>query len=477
MSQNLMQATLEIDGMTCSNCEMRIESELGKIAGIKKIKAAYDSSTVECTYDEKIIGIDKIAAAIEKLDYQIKGRAIGRTAQNTGTKSSDPGDLSINKLLGIGIILFAFYQIINNTVGFNFLPQVNQNMGYGILFIVGIITSLHCMAMCGGINLSQCVAYKIDMSYNGKLSKLTPSLYYNVGRVISYTIIGGIAGALGSVITFSGAAKGMVAVIAGGFMIIMGLNMLNIFPWLRRFNPRMPKIFGNKIYDNKGKHGPFYIGLLNGLMPCGPLQAMQIYALGTGSFVAGAASMFMFSLGTVPLMFGLGALSTVLSTKFTRRMMQVSALLVMMLGAIMISRGLILSGVAFASPSVQGNAAQIEGGVQRITSELESGQYPVIIVQKGIPVKWTIKADEQDINGCNETLIIPKFNMEKKLVAGDNILEFTPDEEDNIPFSCWMGMIRSNIRVVSDISKLTPGDIAPLANPGGVGGSGCCVNK
>ena len=83
----------------------------------------------------------------------------------------------------------------------------------------------------------------------------------------------------------------------------------------QKTEPSNAKLFGNKIYSNNGKHGPFYIGLLNGLMPCGPLQAMQIYALGTGSFVMGAASMFFFSVGTVPLMFGFGVLSSILSKK------------------------------------------------------------------------------------------------------------------------------------------------------------------
>ena len=137
--------------------------------------------------------------------------------------------MPINQLLGIGIILFALYVIVKNTVGFNFVPEINQSMGYGILFFVGLLTSLHCIAMCGGINLSQCVSYKVDNYNPGRLSKLKPSLLYNSGRVISYTIIGGIVGALGSSISFSGAAK-IVAIVSGAFMVIIGLNMLNIFP-------------------------------------------------------------------------------------------------------------------------------------------------------------------------------------------------------------------------------------------------------
>ncbi|HEX3011971.1 MAG TPA: sulfite exporter TauE/SafE family protein, partial [Syntrophomonadaceae bacterium] len=301
---------------------------------------------------------------------------------------------------------------------------------------------------------------------------------YNAGRVISYTFIGGIVGALGSAISFSGTAKGTVAVISGVLMVIMGLNMLNMFPWLRRFNPKMPRIFGKRILNNNGKHGPFYIGLLNGLMPCGPLQAMQIYALGTGSFFAGALSMFMFSLGTVPLMFGFGAVSSFLSSKFTHRMMRASAVLVMVLGIVMISRGLSLSGVAYAKPPVSasassGSAAKIEGNVQIVNTTLDGGRYSPIIVQKGIPVKWTIKAKDQDINGCNETMVIPKYNIEKKLVGGDNVIEFTPDQSGNIPYTCWMGMISSNIQVVADIKQVSPGDISKFSNTTGSAGAGC----
>ena len=168
---------------------------------------------------------------------------------------------------------------------FNFIPQINQNMSYGILFIVGLSTSLHCIAMCGGINLSQ------SLNANKENSSIKPSLLYNFGRVVSYTLIGGIVGAIGSVVSLSGSASGIVSLAAGVFMLIMGLNMLNIFPWLRNIVPRMPKFFSRKIHQKKGSSSSFVVGLLNGLMPCGPLQSMQLYTLGTGSFLAGSLSL------------------------------------------------------------------------------------------------------------------------------------------------------------------------------------------
>lgn len=476
MEQNLVRKILQTDGMTCTSCEMRIEKALKKLEGVVDTKAIYSSSNVYVTYDANVIGLDEIIEAIESMHYTVRnkpGKVTETPVGNKKTKNKSEDKMSINQILGIGIIILALYLIIKNTVGFSFIPEINQSMGYGILFVVGLLTSLHCIAMCGGINLSQCVSYKYEDSSPGKFHRLMPSLLYNSGRVISYTMIGGIVGALGSVVSFSGTAKGIVAIISGVFMVIMGLNMLNIFPWLRKLNPRMPKVFGNKIHDNNGKYEPFYIGLLNGLMPCGPLQSMQLYALGAGSFFNGALSMFLFSLGTVPLMFGFGAVSSILSGKFTHKMMKVSAVLVIILGVVMTNRGLALSGVNVAlASSGTGGIAKIEGDVQVITTELESGRYSPIIVQKGIPVKWIIKVDKGDLNGCNNPMTIPQFNKQYKLTVGDNIIEFTPESEGNILYTCWMGMISSNIKVVSDLSTVSDKDIDDAAN----GGSSYSVN-
>lgn len=465
MEQKLIRKVLQIEGMTCTNCEMRIENALKKLEGVLEVKAIYTSSNVYITYDANVIGLDKITETIVKLDYALRDKPGNETVSKTNGRKVKEDKMPINQLLGIGIILLAFYLIVNNTVGFNFIPEVNQSMGYGVLFVVGLVTSLHCIAMCGGINLSQCVSYKVDSGNSGKFSIVKPSLLYNSGRVISYTVIGGIVGALGHVISFSGAAKGIVAIISGVFMIIMGLNMLNIFPWLRKLTPRMTKIFGNKIHSNNGKYGPFYVGLLNGLMPCGPLQAMQIYALGAGSFAAGALSMFFFSIGTVPLMLGLGAVSSMLSGKFTHKMMKVSAALIIVLGVLMANRGMALSGFSLssipfdASGSTQGGSiAKIEDGVQIVTTKLQSDRYEPITVQKGIPVRWIIQAQKSDINGCNNEIIIPKFKKEKKLEAGDNVIEFTPTESGTFAYSCWMGMIRSKITVVDDINNVDASD-------------------
>jgi sulfite exporter TauE/SafE/plastocyanin domain-containing protein len=324
---------------------------------------------------------------------------------------------------------------------------------------------------------------------------LLPAILYNGGRVISYTAAGVIVGALGRVFTVSGRFQGVVQLVAGSFMVIMGINMLGIFQGslgavLRRLNVRIPGIFARKIDGQRaGSKSPLIIGLLNGLMPCGPLQAMQLYALSTGSPVAGGVSMFLFSMGTVPLMFGIGALGGLLSRRFTVRVMRAGAILVTVMGMTMFTYGWGLSGfrpgfngntftarrpvsggtdgtgsgftdraVAAINPFASkatgtGNAAftpVIENGVQIINSTLSGGRYPAITVQQGIPVKWTINAPQGSINGCNNRMIIREYKVEYRFKPGENVIEFTPDKTGRFSYSCWMGMIRSSITVVEE---------------------------
>jgi sulfite exporter TauE/SafE len=298
---------------------------------------------------------------------------------------------------------------------------------------------------------------------------------YNLGRVISYTVIGGVVGGIGSVLFLSETLKAILLALAAVGMLLMGLSMLGWLPyWL---TPRMPRFLAAKIGKTSAGKGPLVIGLLNGFMPCGPLQAMQLYALATGSILSGALSMFLFSLGTVPLMLGAGALFSVLKGKFAYVIQRVSAVLVVFFAVVMAANSLSLLGVRSATTldaapattaAVQEETssadsllqqaldkgylpATLDGDVQKINATLNSSVYPFIIVQKGIPVELTISADESSITGCNQTVVFPSYNVKKTLTPGDNVIKFTPEESGLIPYTCWMGMKDGRILVVDNL--------------------------
>lgn len=430
MDENI---TLKVEGMFCSNCELKIENKLLKLNGISKVEASFNNQEVKVTYEKNIISQEEIEKTISKLDYKV--------VKDKKTKIN-------TQSICILIIILAIYVTCNH-LGllniFNIFPIVEDSMGYGMIFVVGLLTSVHCIAMCGGINLSQSVS-----SAQNNVKIFTFNFNYNFGRIISYTLVGGIVGAIGSVISFNGAFKGAVAIVAAFFMIIMAINMLGIFPSFRKFNVRMPKKVAIFLNNSKKGKSSFYIGLINGLMPCGPLQTMQLYALSKASFIGGAISMFLFSLGTVPLMFTFGVISSKLNKKFAEKMLTVSAIIIFILGLGMLNTGLSLSGLKInIKTNNYENMAEMVDDYQQIKTTIDYGSYEPITVKKGIPVKWIINVPAEKINGCNNEIIIPKYNIDLKLKVGENIIEFTPYEEGIINYSCWMGMINSTITVIN----------------------------
>lgn len=427
--------TFNIKGMHCANCENLIERKLGALCGVKRVIANFRTSRVFVEFDQDVINQKEIEHRMEELNYEVI--SFGKINR----KKNWLDVLSV-------IIIIACIYLIGNRLGltkiFYYFPMVRQGTGYGILFVIGLLTSVHCISMCGGINMTQSI-----YASSAGTSVLKCNLMYNLGRVASYTLIGGVIGFVGSVIGFSGRLKGAVAILAGIFMLIMGLNMLNVFPWLRKLNIAMPRKIQYFFQGTRGGKSSFYIGLANGFMPCGPLQSMQLYALSTGSFWYGALSMFLFSTGTVPLMFGFGVLAGKLNKKVSSFVFQISAILVIVLGVGMLNNGLALSGVIFPGESEkeERKIALLKDGYQIVQTELNYGSYEPIEVKKGIPVRFVIHVEEEKINGCNNEITIPEYNITKGLTVGDNIIEFLPVKEGIISYSCWMGMIRSSILV------------------------------
>jgi len=431
---------LHIEGMVCPGCRHKIENKLRNTAGVQKAEVDYGAGTAAVTFDTDIITLKDLAQVIRDLGYEVPAEERSRSG---------------SRAIGLVVLILASYVLLEHFGILNLVApsQLAQaGMGYGMLFVIGLVTSVHCVAMCGGINLSQCLPKAGSGMGGGKVSALMPSLLYNLGRVVSYTAIGFLVGALGSVITFSSTAQGVLKLIAGLFMVIMGLNMLGIFPWLRKLTPRMPKAFARRISRGKAKSkSPLIVGLLNGLMPCGPLQAMQIYALSTRNPFAGALSMLLFSLGTVPLMFALGALSSALGRRHGKKIMAAGSVLVVVLGLSMLTQGWSLAGLSAPAPGNSRNGGEsivLKDGAQIVRSTLSPGDYPDIAVYAGIPVKWVIDAPEGSINGCNNRFIVPEYGIEHRFSYGENTLSFTPDRAGTFGYSCWMGMIRGTIRVL-----------------------------
>lgn len=525
MESDVRTKRLRIGGMTCVSCQNKIERKLRDTAGVEKAAVSFSAGTAVVTYDANIIPLEGIIEVIEKLEYRVlKG--------NRGQASG------LGRVIGTLAIIVTLYILLQQFGILNLLAPgqlADAQMGYGMLFVIGLVTSVHCIAMCGGINLSQCIPKgEASAEKTGRLAAFAPAFLYNLGRVISYTVMGfllGLAGLLlggGAEVGLPAMAQGILKLVAGVFMVIMGINMLGLFPWLRRLNPGMPKFLAGKVGAGKaGSKSPLFVGLLNGLMPCGPLQSMQIVALASGNPLTGALSMLLFSLGTVPLMLGLGSIVSALGQRFTHKVMNVGAVLVVVLGLAMLSQGGSLSGflppdlllpvilalaavgvisslpyrkpsykilsiaaalgvmvlvltlwnqpgglfAGNASASADGGGSPTAEGQQIVNSTLSSSRYPNITVQAGTPVKWIIDAPEGSINGCNNRMLIGEYGIEHTFKTGENVIEFTPTKAGNVRYSCWMGMIRGTI-TVTEAGASAAGDNTNNPSAGGDAANG-----
>ena len=490
---------LQITGMTCVNCQNKIEKRLTSTKGVIRVKVSYNKASAEIEFDEKKTSPEALTRVIQGLGY--------------GVDQKKAGGPDLDKTMVTLAVIIWLYAFLQHTGILNLLAPsqlADTKMGYGMLLVIGLITSVHCIAMCGGINLSQCLPQKSQEAAQdtGKLAAFRPALAYNMGRVVSYTAVGFVLGLVGfligggSEVGLSTFLQGILKILAGVFMVVMGINMLGLFPWLRKFTIRMPKFLAKKVGERKAHATrPFIVGILNGFMPCGPLQSMWIVALASGNPFSGALSMFLFSLGTVPLMLGLGSIVAALGKKFTDKVMSIGAVLVVVLGLAMISQGGSLNGmlpsgllmtliIAFSIAGIllsiparkkvvkwilrivailvvigscalwhchsmmtrdtstgEANSAQVSDGVQVVNSTLTSSSYPNITVQAGIPVKWVIYAPEGSINGCNNRMLIRDLGIEYTFHTGENVIEFTPTQPGTISYSCWMGMIQAYIFV------------------------------
>lgn len=462
-NENLIQKEFEAKGTTCESCAEIIKRQAMKIQGVEKAGFDYSIEKGFITFDKEKTNIDIILSKIEEKGYTCKVLDYVPKAEKSEYMTIQYKWLGW--VFGIIGVLVAGYFIFNFVDGIS-LPQISQNMGYGLLFLVGLLTGFHCISMCGGF----VVSYTAKHAQEGTKSHKS-HIMYGLGKTLSYTIIGAVFGLLGSIIAFTPMMRGVAGLLAGLFLVLFGLKMLNIFPLLRKIQFRTPKFVARFVgKESQKQSSPLMIGLLNGLMiACGPLQAIYIMAAGTGSMLEGAKLLFVFALGTLPVMLGFGYFASFVSSKMTHKILKASGVVVIILGLFMINNGLVLTGTGYDVGSIVTSVSAASGfedssistssdrvpllnnGVQEIRMDVNRyGWEPdKFVLKKGVPVKWIINGKE--INGCNNAIQVPKYGLDFDIRPGEQIIEFTPDKEGIIRWSCWMGMIPGTFIVKEDI--------------------------
>jgi sulfite exporter TauE/SafE/copper chaperone CopZ len=450
---------LKIEGMHCVNCEVLIERRLAKLAGVRRVKASHVAGTAEinCHGD---LDLTALESAIADDGYTVSRLAETKMPSNSVAKSADRNFLEAAAAFAVLAGLYL------GLAQFDLLPQnlaVPDEISYGLALVIGLVASVSsCIAVTGGLLVAVAAKYNDATSGLSAAQRVRPHIFFNAGRVISYTVLGGAIGALGSTFTMSAEASGTLMIVASVIMIVLGLQMLNLFPWLKRLQPRMPKFIAHRIHDLSEKDvkgGAFLLGASTFFLPCGFTQALQLYVLAKGSFTTGALTMLAFALGTLPALVSLSMVSSLATGTFQRYFLKLAGAAVVVLGLFNIESGLTLAGTGAGTSASQiadlQQASQpllqpvpILGGKQIVDMKIVGYNYQPskFAVVQGIPVEWRI--DARVAAGCGHIIIVPRIGVRRFLPSNEpGVISFTPQATGNIDFNCAMGMMTRDSRI------------------------------
>jgi len=307
---------------------------------VEQLSADYSSGSVNIRFDDDKISLEEIQQVIEASGYPI-------VSQEPNGKP-----LWLKLLLAlVAVILIVVVMIGARKLSHQLtLPDLNTHLSDGMIFLVGLITGLHCIGMCGGFVIS----YSAKDTEQQQSSGLSHFLY-GLGKTLSYAMFGALFGWLGSIISITPFMQGITNLAAGGFLILFGLNMLNIFTVLKHIRIKQPKTLANFAIKHRNRsRSPLFIGFFTGfLLGCGPLQAMYVMAAGSSDPLIGAKIMTLFGLGTLPALFSFGYLTRLFSAAATQRFFQLSGIILIFVGTMMLNKGLMRTDSGYDFKSIE----------------------------------------------------------------------------------------------------------------------------
>ena len=340
-------------------------------------------------------------------------------------------------------------------------------MNLWVIFLTGLtVGGLTCLAVQGGLLASVIASREEEEVEEGvnKKNPVFPTLAFLTTKLIVYTAFGFLLGAFGSAIGISQSTQIIMQFAAGLYMILIALNLLNVHPIFRYAVIQPPKFLTRKIRNkskSKDLFAPALLGAMTIFIPCGTTLAMEALAISSANPFIGAAIMAAFVIGTMPLFFGVGWLTSTLGDNFRTKFLKIAAVLLLYLGLTSINGALIAYGFPINSQTIASSfkTSTIQKNEERLYSEAPvsqgaeifvnaNGYSPnYITVKKGSPV--TIKLTAKNAYSCASAFRIPSLGISKNLQPNETYtFSFTPEKAGRITFTCSMGMYSGMIEVI-----------------------------
>jgi sulfite exporter TauE/SafE len=367
------------------------------------------------------------------------------------------------ELLGIFAILLVVGTLLSKLGLFRTTFSVGSSVSFLSAFTIGLVAAAStCIAVTSGLLLSTTAKFNERFGTKTLALRMAPVGMFVAGRVASYALFGALIGAIGKALTLSPVVYAALTIVAALVMLALGLDMLHILPnWAKKLMPRMPMFLARRIMRKEGSvnpAAPFALGALTFFLPCGFTQALQLYALTTGSALRSGVILLAFALGTAPSLLALGWVSNALKGHAGRVFFKFAGAAVVILGLMNMQNGLTIAGYPITLPRFSAPTAQalssdpnvtFDGSVQTVRMGVGPGGYSParFTIRAGVPTRWIV--DGTNAAGCQTVLVSRQLGVQKLLARGDNVIEFTAPTPGVYQFSCSMGMYRGTFTAVS----------------------------
>jgi len=319
---------LYVSGTHCAACKVLIEETLGEQHGVTSVKVDLAGECVDIACDTQ----ETAAALADRWTPLLKPHGYALSAEKAAAKKELK---TLLYAVPLGLVILALFFLLQRS------GLVNVGFSGGLTpwtaLLIGVVASVStCLAVVGGLVLS------LSAEVAKGTATLRPFGFFHVGRIVGFALLGGLLGLLGDTIAINSTVTAILGVVAAVVMVLLGINLLNVFRATRALQLTMPRWLSRITKIERGYFAPLIVGAGTFFLPCGFTQSMQLAALSSGSFWSGGLTMLMFALGTLPV---LAALSFG-SFKFARS--KYAPLFFRTAGVVVIGLGLfaVLSGLA-----------------------------------------------------------------------------------------------------------------------------------
>ncbi len=440
--------TVPIDGMTCRACEQRVSSALSALPGVDSVRVSAAKGQASLK-GQRLPDRGAIDAAIRRAGYLpqapswfVRDRAAWLTVAGAG-------------------VVAALVVALAGQLGLGGLAGSTNGGGVALALLVGLAAGFStCMALVGGLVMALTASYGLRhpdrvATWQGRVR---PQVAFNGGRILGFAAGGAVLGMLGSAFEIPTAVLAVGVLAAAVVMTILGIRLTGLSPRIAAWSPTLPGRWGRRAAD--GGAGAYTdwraasAGAATFVLPCGFTQAMQIYAVSTGSPAQAAAVMAAFAVGTAPGLLGLGIATGAASARGGTVALRFVGVVVLAFALVNAGGSLRTLGVGLPSlgestPTAVSSNVSLAGGTQTVTmTQLADAYSPAdTTVYAGIPIRWVIESEAPYT--CAAFLRVPDLGVRADLTLGTNTVDLPALDEGTTPFSCSMGMYSGTLTAIS----------------------------